>query len=150
MVFVNLLDNRVGYLRHSFHAAFEQLQSLFEQPVGQFVGFYRLIFIFRERRFHCECLEQFQLEAFIVDFRMLVYNGTGCIVNRIQHVQADTFSHQGVTAAGVDYVTLRVHHIVVFQQTLTDTEVVFFHLFLCTFYGLAQHAVFQYFAFLEA
>ena len=54
-----------------------------------------------------------------------------------------------MTTAGIDYVTLRVHHIVIFQQTFTNTEVVFFHLLLSTFNRFAQHAVFQHFTFLE-
>ena len=45
-------------------------------------------------------------------------------------IHADTFSHKGVTALLVDDGTLLVHHVVVLNQTLTDTEVVLLNLLL--------------------
>ena len=39
-------------------------------------------------------------------------------------IHADTFSHQGVAALLVDHGTLLVHHVIVLNQALTDTEVV--------------------------
>ena len=135
-------------LRHAFHTTFISLQCLLEQFLYELLRFHALEFVFRERAFHGECLEQFQLEALEV-LGVLIGDSCRSIVNRVQYVQTDTLSHQGVATAGVDYVTLRVHHVVVFQQTFTDTEVVFLYLLLGTFYGLAQHIVLQNLAFLE-
>jgi len=55
-----------------------------------------------------------------------------------------------VAAFGVDYGTLLVHHVVIFQQTFTDAEVVFFHFLLCAFDGFGDHAVLNHLTFLEA
>ena len=83
LMFVNLFDHRIGNLSHTFHAAFEQLQRFIEQFIGQLVGFAVLEFFFRERTFHCESLEQFQLETFVVTIGMLVDDCNGCIINCI-------------------------------------------------------------------
>ncbi|MNE91913.1 hypothetical protein D3C80_1895830 [compost metagenome] len=49
-------------------------------------------------------------------------------------------------AAFVDLVTLCIHYIIVFQQALTDTKVIFFYFFLCTFDRFGDHTVLQYLA----
>ena len=54
-----------------------------------------------------------------------------------------------MAAFGIDNGTLLVHDVVIFQQALTDTEVVFFHFLLCTFDGFGNHSVFNHLAFLE-
>ena len=106
-MFVNLFDNRISNLGHAFHTAFECLQCVFKQLVSQFVGLQALEFFLIERTFHSECFEQFQFETFIVQtVGMLFGNSHRSIVNRVQYVQTDTFSHQGVTATGIDHVTL--------------------------------------------
>ena len=50
----------------------------------------------------------------------------------------------------VDNLTLGVHHVVVLEETLADAEVVLLDLLLRALYGLVEHAVLQYLAFLEA
>ena len=55
-----------------------------------------------------------------------------------------------MTTFGIYYRTLLVHHVIVFQQTLTDTEVVFFYLLLGTLDRVGNHLVFNHFALLEA
>ena len=61
-----------------------------------------------------------------------------------------TFTKQGVLPSLVNYFALVVHHIIILQQTLTYAEVVFFHLFLGTFYTLRNHAVLDNLAFFQA
>lgn len=46
----------------------------------------------------------------------------------------------------VDDLALGVHHVVVFEQSFTDTEVVFFDLALGPFDGLGNHRVFNHLA----
>ena len=54
-----------------------------------------------------------------------------------------------MTALFVDHGALLVHHVVVFEQVLTRTEVVFFDLLLCAFDALADHAGLDHLAVLE-
>ena len=50
----------------------------------------------------------------------------------------------------VDNSTLLVHHVVIFQQALTNTEVVLFYLALCTFDAIINHLGLNHLAVLEA
>ena len=50
----------------------------------------------------------------------------------------------------VDDCALLVHDVVIFEQVFAHTEVVLFHLLLCTFYGVADHFALQHFALLES
>ena len=51
---------------------------------------------------------------------MCIRDSIGTTVpNHVHDIHADTFAHQSVAAFGVDYCTLLVHHVVIFQQTLT-------------------------------
>ena len=81
---------------------------------------------------------------------MRVNEDAPCIVERIHHVHLDALTHEGMATTLVDDFALRVHHIVILEETLTDTEVIFLYLLLCTFNGLVQHAVLKYFSFLKA
>ena len=144
--FVYLFDDRIGYLCHTFCLAFEEFHGNVKSSVCQF--FFLLIteFLFGERYFHGKCLEHIHLAVFVVGR----FNGIGTTVpNHVHDIHADTFAHQSVAAFGVDYCTLLVHHVVIFQQTLTDAEVVFLNFLLCTFNGLGNHAVFNHFTFFE-
>ena len=146
LVFVHLLDNRISDLRHTFGFAFEEFHSGVECLVGQFLFLLVTECFFRERSFHGKRLEQ-------VHFAVLIsrsFDGVDATVpNHVHNIHADTLTHQSVAAFGVDHGTLFVHDIIIFQQTLTDTEVVFFHLLLRTFDRLGNHAVLNHFAFLE-
>ena len=55
-----------------------------------------------------------------------------------------------MTATFVYDTTLVVHHVVVLQQTLTDTEVVFLNFLLCALNGLVDHRVLDYFILIES
>ena len=55
-----------------------------------------------------------------------------------------------MTTLLVDHSTLLVHHIIVVEQVLTDTEVVLFHLLLCILDRLGDERMLQHLAFLES
>ena len=57
---------------------------------------------------------------------------------------------QRLTALFVDDITLGVHHIVIFQQTLAHAVMVLLHLALCTLNGSRNHGTLNHFAFLES
>ena len=55
-----------------------------------------------------------------------------------------------VMALRIDQVTLLIHHIIILNQTFTDTEVVFLHFLLRTLDGVGNHVMLDHLAFLEA
>ena len=55
-----------------------------------------------------------------------------------------------MAALRIDSDTLLVHHVIIFKQTFTDTEVVFFYFLLSTLDGIGNHLVFNHFTFLES
>lgn len=73
-------------LRHAFHTTFISLQCLLEQFLYELLRFHALEFVFRERAFHGECLEQFQLEALEI-LGVLIGDSCRSIVNRVQYVR---------------------------------------------------------------
>ena len=151
MVLVNLFDDRISILRQTLHTTFEHLEGGAEDFLDHRVSLHILVFLLCQRAFHSHCLEEFLLEALVVGgIGVFIYNSIRRIIDGIQDIEADTFTHQGVATSRIDDITLRVHHIVVFQQTLTDTEVILLDLLLRPLYGFAQHTVFQNLAFLES
>ena len=57
----------------------------------------------------------------------------------VGNVGANAVTVQCVAAALINDLTLRIHHIIVFEQALSNAEVVFFDLFLSTLDGLGDH-----------
>ena len=55
-----------------------------------------------------------------------------------------------MVTAGVDICTLLIHHVVIFEKTLTDTEVVFLHALLGVFDCAGHHAALNHLTLLEA
>ena len=55
-----------------------------------------------------------------------------------------------MAALFIYYSALLVHHVVVFEQALTDTEVVLLDLLLCTLDTLGYHRTLDHLAFLES
>ena len=146
LVFVYLLDDRISDLCQTFRFAFEVLHGNVECLFCQSILLFIAEFFFSERSFHSQCLEQFHLTTFVVVILDCI---RATVPDHIYDIHTDTFAHQSVATLGVNNGTLLVHHVIVFQQTFTDTEVVFFHLLLCTFDRVGDHLVLDHFAFLE-
>ena len=81
---------------------------------------------------------------------MRVDEQASSIVECVHDVHLDTLTHKGVATALVDDLTLGVHHVIVLEEALTDTEVVFLDLLLGALDSLVEHAVLEYFTFLKA
>ena len=98
---------------------------------------------FAKRTLHGKYLEEVFFATFVIvsldDVDNTVPNGVG-------DVHSDAFAQQGVASFLVNHGTLLVHHVVVFQQVLTNTEVVFLYLLLCTLNTLRNHWAFDAFA----
>ena len=90
LIFVDLLDDRISDLRHTFGLALEEFHSGVEGLVGKFLFFLVAEFLFSERSFHGKGLEQVHFAVFIS--RSL--DGIGATVpNHVHNIHADTFAH---------------------------------------------------------
>ena len=108
------------------------------------------IFVFIEWRFNSECGEHVHLEVLVFVVVKLAHGIFHGVVDSVDDVEADTLTEHCVMAVGVNHLTLCVHHVVVFQCVLTNTEVVFFHTLLCVFDTLGHHWRFDSFAIFQA
>ena len=146
LILIYLFDNRISDLSQTFGLAFEILHRNVESLVGQLLFLLVAELFLCERSFHSQRLEQFHLTTLVV----IIFDGIRATVpNHIYDIHTDTFTHQRMAAFRVDNRTLLVHNVVVFQQTLTDTEVVFFYLLLGAFDRIGNHFMLNHFAFLE-
>src|SRR5574344_831853 len=100
-----------------------------------------------ERYLHRENVHELFFAAFII---IILNDVDNSVPYDIGDIHTDTFTHQGVTTFLIDDGTLYVHHNIIFNQSFTNTEVILFHLLLCTFDALGNHRVLNHFAFLEA
>ena len=73
----------------------------------------------------------------------------GAVPDDVGDIHTDTLTHQGVATLLVDHGTLLVHHIIVLDQTLTDTEVVLLNLLLGTLNTLGNHRTLNHLTILE-
>ena len=76
-----------------------------------------------------------------------VYNA---VPDDVGDIHTDTLTHKGVAALLVDYCTLLVHHIIVLDKALTDTEVILLNLLLCALDTLRNHRALDHLAVLES
>ena len=144
---IHLFDNRISNLCHAVSLALEQIHGCIECFFCKFLFLLVTELLFVERSFHSECLQEVHFAVFVVGS----FNSSGnTIPDHVHDVHADTLTHQGMTTFGIHNGTLFVHYVIIFQQAFTDTEVVFFHLLLCTLNGVGDHLVLDHFTFLEA
>ena len=73
-----------------------------------------------------------------------------CIVHHVQDVELQPFAKQSIAPAGVNHLTLGVHHVVILQQSLAHSKVVLLHFFLRSFNRLGNHRVLDNLSFFKA
>ena len=100
-----------------------------------------------ERTFHGKNLEEHLAATGIV---VLLDDVDHAVPDDVGDVHADALTHESVTTLLVDNGTLLVHHVVIFEQVLTDTEVVLLNLLLCALDALRNHGALDTLAILEA
>ena len=147
LILIDLLDNRIGYRLDTFCTTVEvadgSLEGIFCQYLTRLVD----ILFTGEGHLHSEDMQELFLTALIV---------TG-VLNDIHHtvpddvgdIHTDTLTHQGVTTFLVDDGTLFVHHVIIFNQTLTDTEVVLLNFLLGALDTLRDHRTLNHLTLLE-
>ena len=130
-----------------FHLTLKVAHANLESLFGQLVAVLIDKFVTREWTLHCKDLDEGLFAALIV----VCLDDVGHTVpDGVRDIHADTLTHQRMTTLRVNDSTLFVHHVVVFQQTFTDTEVVLLNLSLSTFNLLGNHRALEHLALLEA
>ena len=128
MVFLHLLDDGPCYALDAVGLALEGCHCHLEGVLLEVgvVAFDELLFV--ERALHSEDFEELFAASDIVVFLDDVDHA---VPDDVGDVHADAFADEGVAALLVDHGALLVFHVVVFEQVLTDTEVVFLDFLLC-------------------
>ena len=151
LLFVDLMKGGVGDLCDLTRAVLEGSLDSIVESVREVISLAMTELFGRERRLDGKDAQDIHLEGLEVLHRMVrVDEDTTSIIERIHHIHLDALTHQSMTATLIDDFTLGVHHVIVLEESLTDTEVILLDLLLCTLYGLVEHAVLKDFSFLEA
>ena len=151
LVLIDALDNRIGDLHEFVHTALEAIQRRLSDLITQFVCTTAVEGILVKRHLDRKSLHDIHGESFVIPCLTCLSGHRVCqFVDHVGDIDPDTLTHEGVTAFGVDEVTLLVHDIIVFDESFTDTEVVLLDFLLRPFDGVGDHRVLDHLTFLEA
>src|SRR5690554_4055621 len=140
--FKNIFHYRIGLTGHMLNFPEVTLPNLIVQLIGQFLCLALHQGILIKGTLGRENPNQLHFEGFkIVALLSVLYQSLNGIEHHIGDFDLHALSVQSSSALGVNHLTLRIHYIVVLQQTLTNTEVVFFYFFLSSFDRLGNHTV---------
>ena len=131
-----MFDDRVSHSLNTVGLALEGLHSQLESVLFEVLTRFLDELLTAERAFHGKDLQELFLASFIVVGLDDVHH---TVPDDVRDIHTDTLTHQGVTALLINNGTLLVHHIIVLEQTLTDTEIVLLHLLLGTLDTLGHH-----------
>ena len=111
-------------------------------------GLETLGFVFGERNINAEVTQHVELQSLeVVVHTELFDEVAGYTICHVHKVDEDALTHEGVATLGIDYFTLLVEHIVVFEQALTDAEVVLLDLLLRILDRLVEQRVLDHIVF---
>ena len=145
----NILDHRERLFSDSLRLTTECIPNLLVQSLSQIVGRSLLEILFFYIKVNGKIFQHIHTEAFqIISILVFFHQCLANIIHIVGNIHSDSLSQQSVTSLLVDHLTLRVHHIVIFQQTLTNTEVIFLHLTLCTLDRFGNHGMLNHVTFL--
>ena len=151
LVLIHILDDGQGLLADDAGLFLVMLQGGVEEFFGQFLGLQAVEILLAEGRINAHARKQFHLEALVI-LGILIFldEFLAEVHHHVVDVDGKALAKQGVTAFLVDDLTLRVHHVVIFQQMLTHAEVVLFDFLLRLLDLLRNHRMLNDFAFLQA
>ena len=135
----NLLDDGISHLAQAVHLAVKRLDDSIIQDFLFLAVVHAAVFLFLERSLDGVGLEYLHLEVLEVIGAVPVNDVLHTVIEGIDQVQTDALTDKGVVAAGVDHLTLGIHHIIILEQMLTDTEVVFLDSLLGVLDALGHH-----------
>ena len=146
--FIHLFDDGLGHSLYTFRTAVETLNHSLEGILGELLSRLVDILLTGEGHLHRQHMQELFLTPLVVTGVLDdVYH---TVPDDVGDIHADTFSHECVATLLVDDRTLLVHHIIVLNQTLSDTEVVLLHLLLGTLDTLRDHRTLNHFTLFEA
>ena len=144
----NILDHRESLFSDSFRLTTECIPNLLVQSLCQVVSRSLLKLLFLYIKVYGKIFQHIHTETFqIISLLVFFHQRLAYIIHIIGNIHSDSLSQQRMTSFLVDHLTLRVHHVVIFQQTLTNTEVVFLHLTLRTFDRFGNHGMLDHVTF---
>ena len=133
LVFIHLLYYRPCHVLYAFCFSVECLHHLLECAFFEFVSSVVDKLFLCERHFHSEDMNEFLFASLVV---IIFDNVHHTVPERVRDIHSYAFSHEGMASFAIYDGTLFVHHVVIFEQSFTHSEVVFLHLALCSFYAL--------------
>ena len=136
LILIHLLDDWPCNRLNTLSLAWESLHCSLETTLWKFRSVTTIELFLSEWTFHCKNLQELFLAAFIVIVLNDIYT---TVPNNVRDIHTDTLTHQSMTTLFIDNRTLFIHYVIIFQQTLTDTEVVFFNLLLSTLNTIWNH-----------
>ena len=127
---VNLSYDRKSLLNHRVDAALVCRLHILEEPVGECCRVCLVVELFvkveveRKRPHYIfgKCVISHVLRLLCKYFRSVLHH--------IHYINLDSLTGKRIAPLAVNHLALRVHHIVIFQSSLTDAEVVFLNLLL--------------------
>ena len=128
LVLIHLLDDGLGNSLHTLGAAVETLNDSLEGVFCELLMRLVDVIVAGERHLHRQHVEELFFTTLIVAGVLDDVDHT--VPDDVGDIHSDAFTHKGVAALLVDDGTLLVHHVVVLNQALTDTEVVLFDFLL--------------------
>ena len=133
-IFDDIFDYRRCHFSHLLRAGIESVDSLLVDSIRLLGNIHLVVSLLIKRQLHTERSEHIHREVLIVvGSAVTLHDILDRFINHIHDIDADAFAHQRVVAARINHLALSIHHVIVFKETLTDAEVVFFHTLLRVF-----------------
>ena len=145
--FVDGCHDFMSIVHHNLCLLLEAFQYLLVSEFSHIVEFHCFQLLGCEGNFHCHDFEETQAATLVI---VVLKDVADAVPNHVAYVHAETFADEGVTTLLVDNRTLLVHYVIILQQVLTNTEVVFLDTLLCILNAASNHAVLNHLAILEA
>ena len=146
-ILLNHRDGLHGVVCNDLTLLLEALHGLLVGRFCQFVNVCRILFLTGEGDLHCQNFKELLTTSVPI---VILHDVAHAVPNHIGDIHAQTLSHQSVTALGINHRTLLVHDVVILQQTLTHTKMIFLHLLLRILNGARNHGVLDHLSVFKA
>ena len=111
----DVLDTGFCNLAHMLHLAVECLDDGVIQDFLLLAVVHAAVFFLVERGLDGVGLENLHLEVLVVVGTIFLDHILNAVIERVDDVQTDALTNKCVVAAGVDHLTLGVHHVVILE-----------------------------------
>src|SRR5258707_15658676 len=127
------------------------LKCLIVQALSQCVLFSFTEFFWSDMKIDSKSAENIQFEILkILSCLCVDHNVIARIEKHGKNIQLQALAKQGIFSTFVNYLALRVHHVIIFQQSLTNAEVVFLYFLLSSLDRICHHRMLDYLALFQS